>query len=53
MMCLQNTCLLCVTSDFCLQYVQKQGESKDEKVRVCCYINGRCVFTSKILELSD
>ena len=47
MMCLKHTCLLCITSDFCLQYKQKQGESKEEKLE-CIAINGRCVFTSKI-----
>ena len=45
MMCLKCTCLLCGTSDFCSQYVQKHGESEDEKLegvklyewKVCIY----------------
>jgi len=31
-MCLKCNCLLCGTSNFSLQYVQKHGESEDENL---------------------
>ena len=48
-MCLKCTCLLCGPDDFCSQYVQKHGESEDEKLEgVKLYELCRCVFISKI-----